>query len=270
MHHSRQHRGQAPSRLSAVAILAVLTLRMALRERLARAMALMIALCWAATWFLASLLVSDETGPQAAMLGFLLRLGSVFLTIVTVTFSLTRDLQNRGLEMMLALPYPRGVIWLGKGVGFSLIASLLAILDVLALLPLAPPGQALLWGVAINAELWLMATLAMLLSLALRQAPLALTMTVALYLLGRSMHSLLLIARQSAEIAAEHWSAVVAQQLLTVISWLLPDLERFTVTDWLLHHGGSLTALAPILTETALYLALLIAVGHLELRRRAF
>ncbi|MBF0295668.1 MAG: ABC transporter permease [Magnetococcales bacterium] len=260
----------SPGRLQAVTILAVLTLRMALRERLARAMALMIALSWAATWFLASLLVSDETGPQAAMLGFLLRLGSVFLTMVTVTFSLTRDLQNRGLELLLALPYPRGAIWLGKGVGFAMIASLLALLDALALMPLAPPGQALLWGVAINAELWLMATLAMLLTLALRQAPLALTMTAALYLLGRSMHSLLLIARQSAEMATEHWSAALARHLLTLISWLLPDLERFTVTDWLLHHGGSLPALGPIFAETLLYLALLMAVGHLELRRRAF
>ncbi|MBF0438184.1 MAG: ABC transporter permease [Magnetococcales bacterium] len=258
-----------PSSTSAIATIAVFTLREALRERLIRATMLMVGLGWVFSLFLDELLLTGNESSRAAILAFFFRLGSIFQITILVTFAVARDLHNRGLDSILALPFPRGVSFVGKGLGFALTALLLAGVCGIALLPLAPWNQVLLWSLVLACELLLMASLSLLLTLAIQQAPLALTMTAGFYLLSRSMSTVLLIAQQTKEMVP-HWSTTGAKFVLTVIASALPDLNHFTTTEWLVYHTGSLDSLWPILGETTIYLMLLTAMGLFDLYRKEF
>ncbi|MEO5330751.1 MAG: hypothetical protein H7839_01900 [Magnetococcus sp. YQC-5] len=258
-----------PSSGAAMGIIALFTFREALRDRLIRATLLMIGLGWVLAVFLDELLLTATESTQAAILGFIFRLGCVFQIAILVTFAVARDLQNRGFGMILAMPFPRSVVFMGKWIGFSLAALLLAVMCGLALLPLVPLKAVALWSLVLGCELLIMAAFSFLLTLSIQQAPLALSLTAGFYLLARSMNALLLIAQQTNEMAP-HWSGATAKFMLSIIAGVLPGLDHFTVTEWLVYHTGSFNAFLPILGETVIYLFLLIAMGLFDLYRKDF
>ncbi|MBF0214296.1 MAG: ABC transporter permease [Magnetococcales bacterium] len=258
-----------PRSFLAVLTIAIFTFREALRERLIRAMVGMIGLGWFFSLFLNELLLTDHLSSRAAILAFFFRLGSVFLVAVLVSFAVARDLHNRGLDLMLAMPFPRSVIFLGRLSGYFLAALLLAAVCATALLPLAAPGQVVLWGVVLGCELLIVSVVTMVLTLAIQQAPLTLTLTAGFYLLARSMSALLLIAAQARE-QVPHWSNQATEWMLQGIAAALPGLDGFTVTGWLIREDGNWQALGPILGETGIYLLLLTAIGLFDLYRKEF
>lgn len=258
-----------PTLGSALGTIATLTFQEALRDKVVRASVLMIGTGWVVILFLGELLLTNPEGSQAGMLAFFLRLGCVFQVAILVAFAVARDLQNRGLELLLALPFPRAVVFMGKWLGFALVVVLLALVCGLALLPLVPAEQVLLWGLVLACELLLVAGVALVLTLTLQQAPLALTLVAGFYLLARLMPTLLLIVHQTREMSP-HWSATGAEFILTVIVTLLPGLDHFVVTEWLVYQTGSLQAFWPILGETVIYLLLLLSMGLFDLYRRDF
>ncbi|MBF0134624.1 MAG: hypothetical protein H7833_11485 [Magnetococcus sp. DMHC-1] len=258
-----------PSVWSALLHLARFTLQEALRERLIRTTLLMIGLGWVLAVYLDPLFLIETEMAQVAILGFLLRLGAVFQMAVLVTFAVSRDIQRRGIDMLLALPLPRSVLFLGKLGGFALAALLLALVSGLALLPFAPFGQVWLWCMTLAGELTLIAALSLLLAQSITHATLALTLTAGFYLLARSMETFLLLARQAAH-ADPHWTNVAAQQALAFIAGFLPSLQRFTVTDWLVYHTGSVRDLVTIGITTVIYLFLLTIIGLIDIHKKEF
>ncbi|MBF0152817.1 MAG: ABC transporter permease [Magnetococcales bacterium] len=258
-----------PPLLSATGVIAACTLREVMRDRWVWTAALMIGAGWVLALFFGELLLTGTEGSQAAILGFFFRLGCVFQMATLVTFAVARELQNRGFDLILALPFPRAVVFMGRFLGFAMVAVLLALVCGLALLPLVPAGQAVLWSMALGCELLLMAGVSLVLTLTLRQAPLAMTLTAGFYLLARSMGTLLLIARQTSEMNP-HWSSIGAKIVVTCIAGVLPGLDHFTASEWLVYQTGSFTALLPILEETGIYLLLLIATGLVDLYGKDF
>jgi hypothetical protein len=52
------------------------------------------------------------------------------------------------------------------------------------------------------------------------------------------------------------------------LAWLLPDLDRFTSTAWLVDHTGSLAALGLDALQTLIYGGLLVVAGLFDLYRK--
>ncbi|MBF0626796.1 MAG: ABC transporter permease [Magnetococcales bacterium] len=258
-----------PFFLAPIFTIARFTLQEALRERLIRASVAMIGLGWIVSLFLDELLLTGNAESRAAILGFFFRLGSVFLVSVLVTFAVARELHNRGMDLMLAMPFPRSVTLLGKLLGFFGAAALLAGVSGLALLPLVSWQAVGWWSLILACELWIMAAFAVVVTLAIQQAPLALSLTAGFYLLARSMGAVLLIARQAQETTA-HWSSQAIQLLLAGIAGALPALDRFTATALLVQGDGSFAGIWPILGETGIFLLLLTAVGLFDLYKKEF
>jgi hypothetical protein len=55
-----------------------------------------------------------------------------------------------------------------------------------------------------------------------------------------------------------------------VLSWLLPDLSRFTQTEWLAHNSGNLDMLLPVMGQSMIYLTLLSAIALFDFYRKNF
>jgi hypothetical protein len=54
------------------------------------------------------------------------------------------------------------------------------------------------------------------------------------------------------------------------LTWLLPDLHRFTQTEWLAHNTGSFELLLPVMIQSMIYLVLLSAVALFDFYRKNF
>ena len=76
--------------------------------------------------FLSQVALTESLALQAALMASLLRASAVFLVAAQVTSSTLREMQDKGLELMLSLPLSRATQYLGRLAGFVACGAALA------------------------------------------------------------------------------------------------------------------------------------------------
>ncbi|CDG82735.1 ABC transporter permease [Janthinobacterium agaricidamnosum] len=242
------------------------TLLEALRNRLACLFLLVACIAVGLSGFLNELALTESRQMQAALLAALLRFAAVFLIATFVVTSMVREANDKGLELLLALPMPRSSYLLGKLCGFGLLALIPALLFGLLSLFFAPLFQSALWSMSLLCELWIVAAFALLCVLSLSQVMPALAACAGFYLLARSISGLQLLVHAGS--GAHSWQQQILSSGINSLAFLLPRLDGFTRTEWLLYHTGNSAALLDILSQTVIYVALMTSAALFDLYRK--
>jgi hypothetical protein len=262
---ARPSRGAAAV-YAVVATIARYTVLEAVRSRLMW-LALVVAICGVAlSGFLSAVALTETRETQLALVAAALRLAAVAMLSTYVVTGLARETADKGTEMLLALPVPRTAWLAGKLAGYAAAAMLPAALFGAVIAFLAAPAQAVLWTLSLLCELWLIAAFAVFCTITLTRPVPALAMVAGFYLLSRSLGTLELLGHAPAGGAARQSVGAA----IDAIALLLPRLDQFTPTAWLLYDSGTLSALALIAAQTAIYLVLLAAASAFDLHRRDF
>lgn len=219
--------------------------------------------------FIGGLAVTETVQVQGSLVAFILRLGAVFIISLYVITSVVREFQEKSIEMVLALPVPRYVYYAGKFCGYLLLAAIVAVIADLPLLLYAGPVQAGLWGFSLFCELSIITALCLFILFTLGQVTAALSAVAAFYLLARSMSSMQLISH-SPLLDTHTPLQEIIRILLDLLALLLPDLDVFTQTGWLVYGTGAARDLAPVVVQTLIYTGLLSAAALFDLYRRNF
>lgn len=111
-----------------------------------------IAAALALAAFVSQVAITEGLRLQASMAGALLRACAVFLLAAHVVASITRDANDKGIELALALPISRPAWYLGKLLGFSVCGGLLSIAFALPLLLWAGPAELAAWALSLAVE----------------------------------------------------------------------------------------------------------------------
>jgi hypothetical protein len=93
-----------------------------------------LAIGLAAAAFLSQVALTESAALQLAVLAAVLRACAVFLVAAQVTAGTLREIQDKGLELMLALPLSRSTLYLGRLAGFVACGTALAAVFSVALL----------------------------------------------------------------------------------------------------------------------------------------
>jgi ABC-type Na+ efflux pump permease subunit len=217
--------------------------------------------------FLAQVALTESLKLQTAILAAWLRACAVFLIAAQVTSSVLREIQDKGLEMMLALPLSRPTQYLGRLAGFASCGVIIALLFSLSLLPWAPASAVLLWGISLACEAALVAAAALFFAMTLAQLVPAIAATAGLYLLARSMAAIQAIA--SGPGVEQSLAGTAARLAVDAVALLLPPLDAVTRTEWLVYGPPAAGTFAAAIAALAVYVALLIAAGLFDFQRRA-
>lgn len=132
---------------SRIATIARFTLLEARRTRLPALVLVALALLLAISFFVEQLAITEGSRFQAAFYAAGARFAAVFIAVFYVLASVTRELDDKGLDIVLALDLPRAHYVLGKLAGFLAIAAVLACAACLPLAWSAPPQAVLQWGI---------------------------------------------------------------------------------------------------------------------------
>ncbi|HZM35796.1 MAG TPA: ABC transporter permease [Burkholderiales bacterium] len=217
--------------------------------------------------FLSQVAIAESRALQLAALAVVLRTAAVFLVATQVTASTLREINDKGLELMLSLPLSRATHYLGRLAGFAACAVGLAVVFAAALLPWASPAAAALWGLSLACEAALVAAAALFFTMTLAQLVPAIAATTGLYLLARSIAAIQAIA--SGPLADDSVLGRIARVAVDAVALVLPRLDTVTRTDWLLYGVPGAGAYAAALGGLALYGALLVAAGLFDFHRRS-
>lgn len=250
----------------AIFTIAYFTFLEAARARLTRLVLLLLLSAFAGSLFLQAIAIADSQRIQTAFLAAMLRPAGIFVLCLFIIGSLSREFNEKGLELILSLDIPRASYVLGKQLGFMGIGLLLTATIASLLLVFAPASQVAMWSLSLLCELWIMTALSLFCIFTFSQILPALCMVLGFYLLARSISAILLIGHTPLNADG------IAQQFMVhaidAIALLLPRLDSFTQTAWLVNNSGHWTQLGPIVLQTLVYLTLLLAGALFDLSRK--
>ncbi|MDH5389035.1 MAG: ABC transporter permease [Gammaproteobacteria bacterium] len=219
--------------------------------------------------FVGDLAIAEHKATQLAVLAVFLRLSAVLLIALFVVSSSLRELQDKTLEMILAMSIRRSSYYLGKLLGYIQLAVLMAIVFALLLMIYAPFEQVLIWMISLMLELVLVVALALVMLFTFKQTPAALTGVFLVYLASRVMNTLYLMS-QHPIISNDGIGQKFIDGFVGMMTWVLPNLSRYTQTEWLVYGSADWSQLLPVLVQTMIYLALLSSVALFDFYRKNF
>jgi hypothetical protein len=217
--------------------------------------------------FLSQVALTESRELQLSIVAAWLRACAVFLITAHVASRTLREIDDKALEQMLALPLGRPSQYLGRLAGLAACGALLAAAFAAPLLLWAAPAATLLWGLSLACELALVAAAALFFAMTLVQPVPAIAATVGLYLLARSIAALQGLAGggplDDASLAGQ-----VARGAVGAIAFLLPRLDQATRTEWLLYGAPAPSAYLAVIGGLLLYGLILAAAGLFDFERK--
>jgi ABC-type transport system involved in multi-copper enzyme maturation permease subunit len=230
---------------------------------------LVVAISFGLVEFIGELAITEHRVTQVAVLAAFLRLSAVVIVTMFVVSSSVRELQDKTLEMILAMPIHRSSYYLGKLIGFLHVSMIIALIFSVLLLLYASSDQVLIWGLSLFFELIIVVALGLVMLFTFNQIPAAISGVLVIYAAARSVTSIYLMS-QYPIISHTSISQKFMDGFIETLTWLLPDLHRFTQTEWLAHNTGSFELLLPVMIQSMIYLVLLSAVALFDFYRKNF
>ena len=120
-----------------------------MRNRLLWLSLLVVVISFGLVEFIGDLAITEHRVTQVAVLAAFLRLSAVVIVTMFVVSSTVRELQDKTLEMILAMPIHRSSYYLGKLTGFIHVSAIIAIIFSAMLLLYASADQVMIWGISL-------------------------------------------------------------------------------------------------------------------------
>jgi ABC-type Na+ efflux pump permease subunit len=252
-----------------IRLIAKFTIIESLRNRLLWLSLILVAISFALIEFIGDLAITEHRITQVAILAAFLRISAVVVVTLFVVSSTMRELNDKTLEMILAMPVPRSSYYFGKFFGFVVVALMTATVYSLLLLLYAQADQVLIWGLSLVMELMLVAALGLVMLFSFRQIPSALTGVFLIYAAARTATSIYLMSNHPI-IPDNSLGQRFISGFVDLLTWVLPDLQAFTRTEWLSYNSAEWSMLLPLLLQTLIFLALLSSVALFDFYRKNF
>jgi ABC-type transport system involved in multi-copper enzyme maturation permease subunit len=252
-----------------IATIARYALLEALRTRLPGLVLVALLAVLGASFFIETISVTEGARLQTGFYAAGARLAGVFIAGIFVLVSVTREFDDKGMEVLLALDLPRSHYILGKLAGFIAIAALIAIATSLPLAWLASPQAALQWMLSLSLELAIVVALAMFCIITLNQLAPAASFVLAFYLFARALTAIRLMSAHPL-VGADTLSHDAIRFLVEAMALVMPALDAWTQTAWLVNEPAPWPVIAQLAGQSALYVVLLAAATMFDFHRKNF
>lgn len=245
------------------------TLLEALRTRLPALVLSAIVLLVAAGYFVQEIAVTESARLQTGFYAATMRLAAVFMAGLYVLSSVSRDFNDKGIDIVLALDLPRSHYILGKLAGFLAIGALIAAAVSLPLALFAAPAAALQWGTSLALELAIVAALSLFCIITFSQLMPAASFMLAFYLLARALTAIRLMSAHPV-VDAGSLSHQVMGMMVDGVALIVPALETWTRTAWLVNQPAAWAEIGALAGQTLVYVLLLAAATMFDFYRKNF
>jgi len=241
----------------------------ALRTRLPLTTLVLIGVLFGVSFFVREIAITDSSRFQTAFYAATVRFATAFLVALHVISSVSREFQDKGFDMVLALDLPRSHYIMGKLAGFLGLAAGVALVAGVPLVALAGWDAAAPWIASLAFELAFVSALSLFCVITFASVMPAMSFVMAFYLLARVITAVRLIGA-SPIAGADAPSHRVMQWSVEALALVVPPIDQWTRTAWLVDEAAAWAPLAAIAAHSALLVAILTAAAVFDLHRRNF
>jgi ABC-type transport system involved in multi-copper enzyme maturation permease subunit len=252
-----------------IATIARYTVLEAVRTRLPLLTLASIALLGAASFFVREIAITESVRFQTAFYAAAVRFAIVFIAALYATASIAREFQDKGLDMVLALDLPRSHYIVGKIAGLLIIAAALAILVALPLVPGVSLYALAAWCASLALEIGIVVAFSVFCAVTFNQVMPAVSVVMAFYLFARALTAMRLIGANP--IAGAHTlSHEIMTWLIEGLALVVPAIDRWTRTEWLVDAASAWPQLPGIVLHSALFITIVGAAAVFDMHRKNF
>jgi len=246
--------------------IAIYVLLEALRTRFFAVIMIVLLMGIGLTSFLGQVAIVETQAIQSSLLAAFLRLTAIYIVSLFVITSMVHEFNDRSIYLLLSLPMQRSTYFLGKFTGFFLMATITALLFGSALLSFVPYQQVGLWTLSLLCEMLIISTLSFWCVLTFHHTIQSFSVVLGFYLLARSIGAMQLMAQ--GPLNSQSSIDQLINLIIQLLAALLPNLDRFTQSQWLVYHTGNGSNLLEITLQTMIYVSFLIALSLFDLYRK--
>ena len=250
-----------------ITTLARFTLLEAWRTRVLWLFVVALALIFGAAFFVQQLALTESLRMQIGVSAAATRIAAVGVLCLHILTSIVREFDDKGLELTLSFDLRRSDYVLGRLLGFAMLALVIALFGALPQLMMSPGHSALQWGFSLALELILIAALSLFCGVTFTRVMPAAVLVGGFYLLARSVSAIRLISDTpiaGGDTPSHQFMAILVDALALV----LPALDRFTESAWLVNGTGAWPLLGDCALQAAVYTLLLGAAAMFDFYRR--
>ena len=252
-----------------IATIARYTVLEAVRTRLPLLTFACIAVLLALSFFVREIAIAESARFQTVFYAATVRFAIVFIAALYAIASIAREFQDKGLDAMLALDLPRSHYIFGKLAGFGVIAVVLAIAAALPLAPLAGVQAVAAWTASLALEIAVVVAFSVFCAVTFNQLMPAMSVVMAFYLVARALTAMRLIGANPVG-GGDALSHQTMTWLVEGIAHVVPALDEWTRTAWLVDGAAAGPALSRIVVHAVLFIALVAAAAVFDMHRKNF
>ena len=191
--------------------------------------------------------------------------------IVFVGFHMKNAFEAREIDVLLSRPISRTSLVLSYWLGFAVVATLLVVptLVLVSILGALNKTGYMLWGASLLLESWLVVSIALFAALTIRSGVGTVLASLAMYTLSRMM-GFFLATTKTSMLFSERQINVGAQWLMNAISTVIPRLDFFAKSHWLVYGAKSYEELTLFVIQAVVFIPLLIAASVIDFKRKQF
>lgn len=191
--------------------------------------------------------------------------------VVFICFHLRQAFDSKEIDVILSRPISRTTLVLSFAAGFAVVASLLLapLLAIIAWLGVTQWHGFIVWSLSLLAELLLISTLAVFAALMLKSAVSAVMGTLAMYVMSRLMGYFIATAKSGLLFDVQAVN-MVGKSIINYVAILVPRLDMFAKTEWLIYGVPSAQDIWLFSLQTAIFIPLLLVAAVVDFRRKQF
>ncbi len=219
--------------------------------------------------FLGEIAITETRQIQSGILAAFLRIAIVFILTLFTISSMVRDINDNTVLIYLSLPLKRSVFLLGKFSGYALVAFCLCILAACMLVLFSPLSNVWPWVISLFLESLLVVVFGLACALSFVNIPAAFAAVTGFYFLSRSIGAVVLMAH-GPMVTSDSIGDSIMTAFVEGLAFLLPALDRFTRSEWIMHGQANPVEWSTIIPQTIIYLLLLFSVALFDFYRKNF
>jgi ABC-type transport system involved in multi-copper enzyme maturation permease subunit len=243
----------------------------AIRDRLFPALLLLILALIGVTKALSETAMLENHEMHLAMSAGLARIVLNMGLAVFVCFHVRAMYDTREIDVMLSRPVSRPHLVFGLWLGFSLVASVLVVAVAVMIAFLHPANMQgfLFWTASLLLESWIVVAIALFASLTNKSAVTSVLVSFTFYVLGRLMA--FFIATANARISFEEaWIGEGLRYLIKAVSVVIPRLDMFAQTEWLVYGVTHSTNVTYFTAQAAIFIPFVLSVAIIDFCKKQF
>jgi ABC-type transport system involved in multi-copper enzyme maturation permease subunit len=191
--------------------------------------------------------------------------------IVFIGFHMRTAFDAKEIDVLLSRPISRTTLVLSYWLGFAAVATCLVVPTVIMLYFVKVLNMTgyFLWALSLLLESWLVVSIALFAALTIRSGVGTVLASLAIYALSRMMG--FFISTTKSGILFSHEEAnIVSVWLMKIISTVVPRLDFFAKSNWLIYGAKSYDDLTLFLLQGGVFIPLLIVAAVIDFKRKQF